>query len=285
MAGKPPRQRSSTTATIPGQRSSVADRVRWLLKNMWDDNRSAMAADVGCTHSVLAKIATGKQNPGRRLLTAIAEVHKVSPAWLWTGVGEPLVAKAGSGVAEGLVLPVSTEPLGGDLERHRDHLSERSFPVQAAFFRPSRYWLEVAKGAPVVRASENIASGDLLLIETDQHWCRQEASVRGHLCVVHHETRGLELARVERIHEAEEDIEYLQADPFLETGYTGPSTQQLIIELPAQGKPTLRTAYLRPESGGSKLRRYNPSMVRPDVYPVNLSAVVGVCLHMWRPRP
>src|SRR5579871_395640 len=66
-------------------------RVRWLLVNLWNNNRLSMSQAVGVSHAVIHKVASRKQEPGRRFLAAIAGHPKVNPAWLLTGDGTPLL--------------------------------------------------------------------------------------------------------------------------------------------------------------------------------------------------
>lgn len=163
----PKRAHSSSAANIPDHHSTPADRVTWLLKQVWSDNRSAMARDIGVTHSVLTKIASGTQAPGRQVLSKLAEHPKVNPTWLLTGSGEPLLVKNDS-PEEGWPLPIAAQALPGDMEKFRALLSGESFPVAGAFYRPSRYWLRVSVHEPLAKVPQAALNiDDLVLLETD----------------------------------------------------------------------------------------------------------------------
>jgi len=60
--------------TFAAGESTTAERVMWLLDNVWGGNRSAMGDDVGCSHLVLVKIAAGQQGPAR-------QPHRNSRGW------------------------------------------------------------------------------------------------------------------------------------------------------------------------------------------------------------
>ena len=56
--------RASHSPELAGAKSSPAQRVIWLLEQVWNGNRSEMGRAIGCSHSVLTKIAAGQQAPG-----------------------------------------------------------------------------------------------------------------------------------------------------------------------------------------------------------------------------
>src|SRR5689334_73205 len=90
----------------PGKTQKHEDRVRYLLEVFWNNNRSAMARDIGVSHSIIAKVVAGDQPPGRHLMAKIAEHPRINPGWVLSGEGEPFVAEH-SGAAEGWPVPVS----------------------------------------------------------------------------------------------------------------------------------------------------------------------------------
>lgn len=93
----------AATGDIPGESSTTRDRVMWLLKFLWDGNRSAMAREVGFSHTAIFKFVNGKRAPSRGLLAAIAEHPKVNGAWVRHGTGEPLLTDLPQSVA----IPIS----------------------------------------------------------------------------------------------------------------------------------------------------------------------------------
>lgn len=103
---------------MPGSDSTAADRIRWLLTTVWQGNRSEMARAAGVSHAVIVRVASGEQNPGRRLLQAIAAVPKVNPGWLLAGQGAPLLSVSTEGPADGWPVPVTSTLLPGPVEEH-----------------------------------------------------------------------------------------------------------------------------------------------------------------------
>ena len=175
--------------------SAAAERVAWLLDQVWDGNRSAMARDVGCSPSVLVKIAAGSQAPGRRLLTAISSHPKVNPAWLLAGKGEPLLAVSSETPEAGWPVPIARQPLPGAPGSDPERLSGESFPTAGAFYRPSRYWLELQPNSPILRIQYlSLQPRDLLLVETDNRQWTEMHLVHEQVCVVQGDQGSLNLA-------------------------------------------------------------------------------------------
>lgn len=178
-------KKTKSPAPLPGRDSSTSDRVTWLLKNVWNDNRSAMARDVGVTHSVIIKVAAGQQNPGRRLIGAIASHPKVNPAWLLTGEGEPLLSENPAAPTEGWPVPIFNHLIVGSPGENRSLWRGESFPVPGSLYRQTRYWLRVLMTDPIVKQPHlGIRPGDLLLMETDPAWWKTEAMLDDHICSV-----------------------------------------------------------------------------------------------------
>ena len=130
------KERQSSIA--PGPEATLGDRVTWLLDHVWNGNRSEMARAIGVTHSVLTKVAAGQQNPGRRLLDAVASHPKISPAWLLTGQGEPLVAVSPETPTGGWPVPIFRQLLSGSLEQNRSLSTGEYFPLPGGLFRQTR---------------------------------------------------------------------------------------------------------------------------------------------------
>lgn len=181
----PRKPRRKTAIGPPSLGSTPAQRVTWLLDALWGGNRSAMAADIGVTHSVLAKIALGQQGPGRRLMDAIAEHEKVNAVWLNTGEGEPLLASRKKDVAQGWPVPIARQLLPGLLDDHRELLTDDFFPVAGTHYRNSRYWLRLLGDQPVTKTRRtSLDAGDLLLMETDPRYWRDPQAIHQHYCAV-----------------------------------------------------------------------------------------------------
>lgn len=179
------------------QLAPTAERVTWLLDHVWNGNRSAMARDVSCSPSVITKIAAGSQSPGRRLLTAISAHPKINPSWLFSGAGEPLLAEAPEVPAAGWPVPITRYALPGEPAAYQDLLTGESFPTSGAFYRPSRYWLEIHANEPLLRLPHlKLKTRDLLLIESDARWWEEMRFVHARICVVEAEDGQVRLAYV-----------------------------------------------------------------------------------------
>jgi hypothetical protein len=279
------KKRKASVGDIPGRRSSASERVVWLLNAIWKGNRSEMGRSVGCSHTVLAKIVGGQQGPGRRLLASIAEHPKVNPGWLLSGAGEPLLA-SGSMSAEGVMLPIAQRPLPGHPDRHREYLSGQSFPVPSAYYRDSRYWLAIERGARMLNdLRESFEVGDLLLMETSPEWCQQFNQVNGRLCIIRMASKALppELARVHFVSEAPDGPDYWEADPFEHMLRSGPATERFVIECTPGRHPTVRQQTVLPSSGkGRASERRSSKDAASQPYSIKLEQIVGVCVLLVR---
>ncbi len=181
----PRRQPLPALHSAPGPKSTVSDRVKWLLVAVWNGNRSEMARAAGVSHSIVTRVVLDQQLPGRRFLQALAAVPKVSPAWLLSGEGLPLLADHENVRAEGWPVPISTQLLSGPLA-HQRHLCLNEFlPVAGQFYSPNCYWFRIGvRDAIVAAPHRNIAAGDLLLLETDASVWQDPSQVGGRLCSI-----------------------------------------------------------------------------------------------------
>ncbi len=246
--------------------SALGERITWLLDHVWDGNRSAMSRDVGCSPSVITKVAAGSQSAGRRLLTAIANHPKINPTWLLSGIGEPLLADSPEVPAAGWPLEITRQPLLGAPADCPGLLSGESFPTAGAFYRESRYWIEVQPRDPLLRLRHlRIAAKDLLLIETDKSYWSQIHLVQDRICVV--EQQGVaELAFVHH-HEGDPD------DP----------NEHLYVEMPYEQETGDRLVIVRLRADGStetKVREPAPPL--PRTRTIRSSQILGVCLMVVR---
>ena len=160
---KKPRKSKSAEA----QGLDAGGRVSWLLRNVWDGNRAAMARDVGVSHTAINRVVSGERTPGRVLLTAISGHPKVNPGWLLTGEGEPLLAEREESPVGGWALPIAKRPLPGPPQENMTLLSGESFPVARPYYVRSRYWLEIQESDIVAQdLRQKTSPGDLLLVDT-----------------------------------------------------------------------------------------------------------------------
>jgi hypothetical protein len=181
----PRRQPLRDVHSAPGPKSTVSDRVKWLLVAVWNGNRSEMARAAGVSHSIVTRVVLDQQSPGRRFLQALAAVPKISPAWLLSGEGLPLLAQSEHVPAAGWPVPISTRLLSGSLEQQRHLCLNEFLPVAGQFYSPNRYWFRIGvRDAIVAAPHRNIAAGDLLLLETDSSAWQDPSQVGGRLCSI-----------------------------------------------------------------------------------------------------
>ncbi len=159
--------------------NETRERVKYLLAHLWRGRQREMARSVGVTQGLLSKVVNGQQAPGPRLIAALAAHPDVNGEWLRTGAGQPLyLPEEGS-------LPVATGLLPGPPLRYPQLLSGARHAVARAHDRETRYWLLLGPTSPLVREPAlRLASGDLLLLETDAGWTRQPNLTHGRLCGV-----------------------------------------------------------------------------------------------------
>ena len=154
---------------------TTTDRFIYLVEALWRGNRSRAAEELGCSHTAVSRVLTGKRPLGARLLKLVTEHSRVNPLWIMSGEGEPLLAERSDDNSEGWPLPVVTRPLPGTPSKHRALLTGQTFPVPGIWASATRYWLQISgehRAKDVKRF--RIAIGDRLLVETDVGDFRRE---------------------------------------------------------------------------------------------------------------
>lgn len=172
--------------------SELAKRVEWVLKNVWEGVQVKMASDIGVTQSAISNIITGRQQPGRKFLAAVASNPAINSKWLISGDGEPL-ARPNSEPGR-RALYVARTLFEGLPDDHGDCLGDM-LEVPLRLYRPTRYWFEIPADCPLVSVSSlKIAVGDLMLFEPDQKgW---PDSIKGHPCIIKDTDNRLTLTHV-----------------------------------------------------------------------------------------
>lgn len=155
MAKKP------TPQDVDGQQGP-RHRVQVVLDRLFDGNQTRLADALGVSHTLVHLVVKGSHPPSRNLMTRLAKVQGVSPSWVETGEGEPLLPPSLG------TLPVASGILPGWPERHTELMTGERWPTAEAFIRPSRYWLRVEPTCPALRAAElALLTGDLLLMDAN----------------------------------------------------------------------------------------------------------------------
>lgn len=158
---------------------SPVGRVAFLLKKIWGGSQTRMARDVQISQSAISNVVTGRQQPGRKILAAIAAHPLVDATWLLTGEGSPLIQVSS---ADERTLFVAERLFEGLPEEHPDCLGAK-YEVPQRHFRRSRYWIEIHQGHPLTRDSSlAVVTGDRVLFEADPAgW---PVDIRGYPCIV-----------------------------------------------------------------------------------------------------
>lgn len=158
---------------------TTAERLQFVLRKIWGGSQTRMARDTGISQSAISNVITGRQQPGRHILAAVASHPLVNAAWLLTGTGTPIVGDA----ADEPMLPVTRALFEGPPDAHSDLLQSYFYPVPRRQFKATRYWFEIDEEHPYVSDAElKIAAGDKVLFETDRSSWPQD--VRGFPCIV-----------------------------------------------------------------------------------------------------
>jgi hypothetical protein len=160
--------------------SEVAQRVQWLLTKVWNGSQTRMASDIGISQSVISHVVTGRQEPGRKLLAAVASNSLINSKWLITGEGDPLITQMSEPGRRALY--VARSLFEGNPDNNGECLGSM-LEVPIRFYRASRYWVEVSVGNPLISfGSLRIAAGDFVLFEPDSEGWPE--SLVGHPCIV-----------------------------------------------------------------------------------------------------
>jgi hypothetical protein len=279
---------TSDRQTRPGPESTVNQRVTYLLENVWNDNRSEMARDIGVTPSVLTKVAAGTQSAGRRLLAAIASHPKVNPAWVMSGEGEPVLAERSSAPTDGWPVPIARHLLPGSPDQHRDLLSGETFPLAGGLFRQSRYWLKMHPSEPITRHRwVAVRPDDLLLMETDRAFWTTEESVAERICAVKLEGEDRpKLGTVNWEPESPDGPSFLSVVMF--DRQTDPSefVEQFVINRYPNGKLDVARRQLPPVKANSKTgnvqRHASRGRFSQGLDPISLDDIAAVCVLLVR---
>jgi len=191
-----------------------AERVMLLLKKVWSNSQTRMAAEIGMSQSAISNVVTRRQQPGRKLLAAIAAHPLVNANWLLTGDGDPIVV-LGSGVGC-RALYVAERLFGGRPEDHGDCLGTM-VEVPTKYYRPTRYWVEISPDNILIRAEMlKIAVGDFVLFEPDRDgW---PTDICGHPCIVTDKAKKLQFAWVTSVRRSTVEVEGLATEPITARG-------------------------------------------------------------------
>lgn len=143
--------------------SSISQRIIVLIDLLTNGSQRKFAREVGCSHSAIAKIANGQQEPGKEVLSRIAAIPSVNQKWLETGVGEPLLFQPSE---EKFLIPISNALLPGLPSKHKKLHTTKYLALPVSIFQPTRYAIEAINCFPDEPIPAAILPHDLMIIET-----------------------------------------------------------------------------------------------------------------------
>lgn len=280
-----PKRRKEQLTELP-LNPNIHDRIRWLLATLWHNNESQMARSLGTSQTTIWRAVDGKRPPGRELLQSLAAHPKINPAWLMTGVGEPLLAEREE-QPKGRGLPISREPLPGPPGENREILTGETFSLARVPYRRSRYWLEIQGHDPITAdRGQRVVIGDLLLMDSDRTGWTQPENVQGRLCVVQIQDTAdgkpkPKLGRVDYYPGSEDEPASLTVDTFERP--VNPADVERVITIRGVGPGPLQAT----EHHVSKATGSRVSQIQIGSYPqpISLDQIWAVCVMLVRRSP
>jgi transcriptional regulator with XRE-family HTH domain len=152
---------------IPGPKSSLAERVRWLIDDYWKGNRKKCAEDVGVNPTYISRICTETNNPGTDLLEKLADKPFINTRWLLSGNGTPYLS-VDQQLPTSWMLPVLSELPIGPIRQTSFLLIRSQKEIDASNYSISRCWTQLTAADQLAyRGDLGFQVGDYILWETD----------------------------------------------------------------------------------------------------------------------
>ena len=266
--------RKKTTAETPAMK-----RVKWLLEHHYGGSQAEMSRQTKVSMTGIAKVVSGQQDPGRRLLETIVGNTKVSPAWLYAGEGPVL---RGSGI------PVATTCLPGSPAEYREQFGDELVTEVANLYSPMRYWLKLRSTEPAVTVGgTNLVEGDMLLMDADPSLFATTDALDGRWCVVRVPAlKGFKprLARLEYFSGGGEgERPHLEAETFEHHPMVGQRT--VIDEFPSgERKVTVHKVHYEQTAAGKAEKGDGLKAWESSILPrgVEVADIIAVCVLMVR---
>jgi hypothetical protein len=176
-------------------REAVRRRIEYLLDNHWGGNQRRMARDLEMSQALISKVINGHQAAGREFLESLGRQPGIVRDWVLYGQGQPFVPPTKG------TLPIAIGILPGWPERHPEKMTGQRHPVADALDKPSRYWLRVDTGSPLLGVPDlALLVGDLLMFDADSTlWIGNLESCVGRLFGVRLEMEGRESFQIGRM--------------------------------------------------------------------------------------
>lgn len=198
---------------IPDPKSSLADRVRWLLDDYWKGNRKKCADDVGVSPTYISRIATETNNPGTDLLEKLAEKPFINTRWLLTGAGTPYLS-AEQQLPTSWMLPVVNELPNGPIQQPSSLLARQYKEIDASNYSISRCWTQLVMSDDLAHRGEyGYQVGDYILWETNPAYWKDLSIFHRRPAVVTGKSSSQPVMKILEYHEeTEEEAAYLSSD-------------------------------------------------------------------------
>lgn len=143
--------------------SSISQRIIELVDLLSNGSQRKFSRVAGCSHSAIAKIVKGQQEPGNEILSRIAAIPIVNQKWLETGVGEPLLFLPSEAKS---LIPISNSLLPGPPSKNKGLHTTKNLALPESIFQPTRYAIEAINCFPDEPIPAAILPHDLMIIET-----------------------------------------------------------------------------------------------------------------------
>lgn len=268
-------------------RSTAGDRVRRLLEEHWNANQSEMARETKCAQSTLSLVASGKKEPGKRLLTLIAAHAEVNTEWLFHGKGKPLTAGKPSSHAAACSLPIAASPLNGAPDENLQALSDERQDVIPQLVNSGSYILLVQGDDPITHDIEmGIHPGDRLLVDTTPASIPKTKRLFRALCVVRHpKNRNKVCLGLVTYSEADIDSgpERIEVDTF-DLGLRPDEIirEKKIVEYRGRKRETVQLYKRIGDPNDQRLMPVSDLELEPPLHRIAYEDIVGLCKMMIR---
>lgn len=268
-------------------RKTAGDRVRWLLEHHWNNNQSEMARETHCAQSTLSLVASGKNEPGKRLLTLISNHPQVNAEWLFHGKGKPISVEPEGFGSTRSSLPIVERALSGSPENVPSSLTDERQDVVPQLANPGSYILRVQGDEPIVHDIEmGIHPGDHLLVDTSPECIPPIDRLVRKLAVICHpdQRRKACLALLNYVPPSIDDgPERIEADTF-DLGLRNEEIVRKKHVLDRDGRKQVITELFRRIRNGNESRLVPVSdlELEPPLHQIRYNDIMGICKMLIR---
>lgn len=166
----------------PAALSPMANRVTQLVNELAGGNQRRFAAMVGISHAAISKIATGKTEPGGKILHLIACLPNINSEWLQRGTGSPFSEPKGNAPS----VPITRALVPGNIAIDKRFLSGRALYLAASLCNETTYAVDAQFVLPArTFEEEKMRPNDLVVVDGNESlWRASPAKLNGRLVVL-----------------------------------------------------------------------------------------------------